>query len=94
MEMEKDLGYQDIVLLAHRLQERGNAFCAEADKSQAEGLSSYLSAQANSLEQARFAYESNLNDFLAIAKECIATADKKASLRLLEAYGKFGVKED
>jgi len=92
--MDKDLGYQELLTLARRLEERAGAFAVDADESQAEGMTSYLTAQANSLEQARFTYENDHNEFLEVAKSCIAAADKNATLRLLSAYGKYGIKEN
>ena len=92
--MEKDLGYQEMVVLAKRLEERGTSFAADADKSQQDGMSAYLIAQENALQQARFAAEQHRNEFLTVAKACIANTDKNATLRLLRAYGEFGLKEN
>ena len=91
--MDKDLGYQEMLDLARHLQTRANTFAAEADESQAKGMASYLASQENSIEQARFAFETYENDFLKLAKECIAQTDKETAIALLEVYGKYGVKE-
>ncbi|MCR5348241.1 MAG: hypothetical protein K6E59_01370 [Bacilli bacterium] len=91
--MEKDLGYQEMLDLAQQLETRVNTFALDADDSQAKGMASYLASQENSIEQARFVLETYENDFLKLAKECIAHADKETAIALLEAYGKYGVKE-
>ena len=94
MTMEKDLGYQELLVLAQRLEARANDYATQADASQAEGMASYVASQENALEQARFAYETNYNEFLEVAKAYVAQADHNAVLRLLRAYGEFGVKEN
>ena len=96
--MEKDLGYQELLLLANRLQDRVNALAKEADEAQAEGILAYTIAQSNSLEQARFAYETAHNDLIVgakeiLAKEILAATDGKAAEEVLNAYGKYGIKE-
>ena len=91
--MEKDLGYQELLLLANRLQDRVNALAKEADEAQAEGILAYTIAQSNSLEQARFAYETAHNDLIVGAKEILAATDGKAAEEVLNAYGKYGIKE-
>ena len=91
--MEKDLGYQELLLLANRLQDRVNALAKEADEAQAEGILAYTIAQSNSLEQARFAYETAHNDLIVGAKEILTATDGKAAEEVLNAYGKFGIKE-
>ena len=83
--MEKDLGYQELLLLAKRLELRANTFSEEADESQAKGMAPYLTSQQNSLEQARFSLESQQNDFYALAKEMIEKTDKETTIRLLQA---------
>lgn len=92
--MEKDLGYQELLVLAKRLEARAGTFAADADDSQNEGMKSYATAQENSIEQARFTAEKYQNEFLATAKACIENADSQSTLRLLRAYGEFGLKEN
>ena len=92
--MEKDLGYQDILVMARRLEDRANVFAAEADASQAKGLTEYALSQAASLAAAQATLDTNRQEFLRLSEECLATADETASLRLLEAYGRYGVKEN
>ena len=91
--MEKDLGYQELLLLANRLQDRINALAKDADDAQAEGIASYTTAQRNAIEQARFAYENAHNDLIVGAKEILEAADGRASEDVLNAYGKYGIKE-
>ncbi len=91
--MEKDLGYEELRLLAKQLQDRVNLLAKDADDAQSEGIDSYLIAQANSLEQARFAYENAHNDLIVAAREILKASDEKAAQSLLNAYGKFGLKE-
>ncbi len=91
--MEKDLGYQELLLLANQLQNRANLLAKDADDAQAEGVESYLVSQSNSLEQARFAYETAHNEFILSAKEILKAADDRAAEAILTAYGKYGIKE-
>ena len=92
--MEKDLGYQELLLLANRLQDRCNALAKEVDDAQAEGVDAYLIAQANSLEQARFAYENAHNDLILGAQQILRACDEKAAEGILTAYGKYGIQEN
>ena len=91
--MDKDLGYQELTILAKQLENRAKYFSSEADESQAKGMSPYLASQRNSLEQARFTLVTQRNDFVAFAKERLAEVDKETTVRLLQVYGEFGVKE-
>ena len=91
--MEKDLGYQELLLLAQRLEKRVNLLAQDADEAQSEGIASYVIAQNNSLEQARFAYENAHNELIAAAKDILKASDEKAAQGVLTAYGKFGIKE-
>ncbi len=91
--MEKDLGYQELLLLANRLQDRCKLLTKDVDEAQAEGVGSYTIAQSNALEQARFAYETAHNDLIAAAKEILKASDEKAAAAVLTAYGKYGIKE-
>ena len=91
--MEKDLGYQELLLLANRLQNRCNELAKEADQAQSEGVDAYLISQANSLEQARFAYENAHNDLILAAQQILKSCDQKAAEAILTAYGKYGIKE-
>ena len=92
--MEKDLGFEELSILSSRLQARAESFAVDADESQSEGMKPYLVSQENSLEQARFALEQYRNEFLKTAKACIQNADNKSTVRLLHAYGEFGLKEN
>ena len=91
--MEKDLGYEELRLLAKQLEDRANLLAKDVDDAQAEGIDSYLIAQSNSLEQARFAYENAHNELILAAKEILKATDEKAAQGLLTAYGKYGIKE-
>ena len=91
--MEKDLGYEELRLLAKQLQDRINLLAKDADDAQSEGIDSYIIAQSNSLEQARFAYENAHNDLILAARELLKASDEKAAQSVLTAYGKFGLKE-
>ncbi len=77
-----------------RLEERAAGFASDADESQEEGMRAYLTSQENSIEQARFTTENYQNEFYAVAKACIAKTDSQCVLRLLRAYGEFGLKEN
>lgn len=91
--MEKDLGYEELRLLAKKLQDRVNLLVKDADDAQSDGIDSYIVSQSNSLEQARFAYENAHNDLIVAAKEILKASDEKAAQAVLNAYGKFGLKE-
>ncbi|MBE6127543.1 MAG: hypothetical protein E7182_06175 [Erysipelotrichaceae bacterium] len=92
--MDKDLGYQELLILAKRLEARAAEFSADADESQEEGMNAYAISQENSIEQARFVTENYQNEFLTVAKACIENADNQSTLRLLRAYGEYGLKEN
>ncbi len=91
--MDKDLGYEELRLLAKQLQDRIVVLAKDADDAQSEGIDSYVVSQANSLEQARFAYENAHNDLIVAANEILKASDEKAAQSLLIAYGKYGIKE-
>ena len=91
--MEKDLGYDELRRLAKMLQDRVKLLARDVDDAQADGIDSYLISQSNSLEQARFAYENAHNDLILAANEILKASDEKAAQSVLNAYGKFGLKE-
>ena len=91
--MDRDLGYEELLALAQELNEKADSFATEADQSQADGMSSYLQAQENSLEQARFLADSAHNELIEATQIAVKNADHRAVVELLETYGRFGIKE-
>ena len=91
--MEKDLGYNELLLLAKRLESRANTFAAEADEYQAKGMEVYIASQESSIQQAEETLTRLEQEYLVIGKKRIAKVDKDTSAALLHVYGEYGLKE-
>lgn len=92
--MENTNDYSSLIASAESFDRRIEELAAEADSFQAQGMLAYRTSQENSLDQARFACETGENEYLAMAKACIANADKRATSKLMEAYAAYGIKEE
>lgn len=86
--------YEELVASADAYDVRLKALTDEMDRIQSSGIDTYAASQENALGQAKAASDRYNEEFVATAKEALATADAKTSIRLMEAYGAYGVREE
>lgn len=89
--MESIEGYQDLVVLAQKLERRATELSKEADQQQSEAMQIYAASQNNSLDQVRSALQNCKSHFAESMEKSIKKADEEASQSLIECFGAHGV---
>lgn len=92
--MTNDLGYQKVLELSKSLSERFDALAKSADQKQADGMKDYLESQENSVNRAWILLEAYRSALKAATEKALERASGDAERRLVNAYRRYGLKED